>query len=122
MIASLSGDGNIDEGFEEAPWPEGTSLGTQPNGYPLHPGQLYSTDGDWIYTTSGVASDLEPALQDHIVNKRVLTLPTIDAEYGAGVNRFYHVQRLGNFLLRGYGYEPNKGRYLDLVYIGEVAP
>jgi hypothetical protein len=121
LAASLSGDGNIGQGFEETPWPSGTSLGSAPDGYPLRPGQLNASD--WIYGSSKTNfSGLESALSEQIASKRLLALPVADAVAGTGSNSFFHVQRLGSFLLRGYGVEAGKGAYLDLDYIGEAVP
>ena len=47
-----------------------------------------------------------------------MTFPISNAIAGSGSNLSYHVAWLGDFLLRGYGYQPGKGWYLDLVYIG----
>jgi hypothetical protein len=117
LVASLSGAGNIAQGFDEAPWP--SSLGAMPPGYPLRPGYLHSSDSDWIYgSNASINNDVLTALQYHFDNKTLMTLPINDAINGAGSNFTYHVQRLGDFLLRGYGNQPGKGRYLDLVSIG----
>jgi hypothetical protein len=119
LIASLSGAGNIAQGFDEAPWPSGTALGAQPIGYPLHPGYLHSSDSDWIYgSNASINNDVLTALQYHVDNKTLMTLPINDAIDGAGSNFAYHTQRLGDFLLSGYGNQPGKGWYLDLVSIG----
>jgi len=118
-VASLSGAGNIVQGFQEAPWPAGTAIGSPPNGYPLHPGQLNSIDGDWIYGSSAsISNDLLTALQYHVDNKTLMTFPIGDGIAGSGSNFEHHVQRLGDFLLRGYGNQAGKGWYLDLVSVG----
>ena len=126
----LTGDGNMDLGFEEAPWPAGTTLGAQPAGYPAHPGALNSTDSDWIYANTGVMNGLEPQFDALITNRTRMLLPIINGEAGSGANAEYHVARLGAFILRGYGQEktqdydghghPEKGKYFDFVYVGDV--
>src|SRR5205823_1406839 len=50
----LTGDGNLDLGFEEAPWPDGRPVGNKPDGYPVRPGALNGNDSDWIYANTGV--------------------------------------------------------------------
>jgi Flp pilus assembly protein TadG len=117
----LTGDGNLDLGFEEAPWPTGTSLGAKPDGYPLRPGQLNSADGDWIYANTGIMSGLEPQFDALIKNRTRMLLPIINGQAGNGSNAEYHVERLGAFILRGYGNEPSKNKYFDLVYVGDVS-
>jgi hypothetical protein len=118
LVASLSGAGNITQGFEEAPWPGGVA--GKPADYPLRPGQLESSDGDWIYASgASINGDLLAALQYHVENRSLLTLPISSAAAGAGSNLSYHVERLGNVLLRGYGNQSGKGWYLDLVYVGD---
>jgi len=113
-------DGNLDTGFEEAPWPTGTALGAMPTGYPFRPGQLGPNDGDWIYGNSGVSNGVDPQLQELITNRTRLILPIINGESGSGNNAIFHVQRLGGFILRGYGNEPSMGKYFDLIYVGDV--
>jgi hypothetical protein len=118
LVASLSGAGNIAQGFDEAPWPGGTTLGPAPIGYPFHPRQLNASDGDWIYgSNTSISSDLLTALQYHIDNKTLMTLPINDGIVSSGSNLSSHVERLGDFLLRGYG-NPGSTFYLDLVSIG----
>lgn len=118
--AGLTGDGNLDEGFDEAPWPDGTPLGTKPNGYPLRPNSLNSTDSDWIYANTGVMNALDDKLQTLITNRTRMILPIINGEAGTGNTASYHVQRMGGFILRGYGNESGKGKYFDMVYVGDV--
>jgi hypothetical protein len=118
LVASLSGAGNIAQGFDEAPWPSGTALGAAPLGYPARPGKLFGNDGDWIYgSNASINNDVALALEYHIVNRTLMTLPISDGSAGAGSNVTYHTQRLGDFLLRGHGNQPGKGWYLDLVFI-----
>jgi hypothetical protein len=117
LAASLSGTGNIAQGFDEAPWPVGTP--GKPIGYPLRPASLGANDGDWIYgSTASISSDVLTALEAHVSNKTLLTFPVNDQIAGSGSNLSYHVATLGDFLLRGYGNQAGKGWYLDLVYIG----
>jgi hypothetical protein len=117
----LTGDGNMDMGFEEAPWPAGTALGSAPAGYPIRPGALNASDSDWIYANTGVMNGLEPELNELIRLKTKMYLPIIDGEAGSGATASYHVQKLGAFLLVGYGNHPSKGKYFDFVYIDDVS-
>jgi hypothetical protein len=118
LVASLSGTGNIAQGFQEAPWPSGTAFGTQPASYPAHPGQLNASDGDWIYgSNASISSDVLAALQYHIDNTTLMALPISDGIVGSGANVTDHVERLGDFLLFGYGNQGGEW-YLDLVSIG----
>jgi hypothetical protein len=122
LVTSLSGAGNIQQGFEEAPWPQGTQWGFAPSGYPYRPGQLHSIDGDWIYgSNASIGSDVFTVLQYHIDNRTLMTLPISNGIAGAGADLFYHNQRLGDFLLRGYGNQAGKGWYLDLVFVDETS-
>ena len=117
LVASLSGTGNIAQGFDEAPWPVGVP--GKPSAYPIRPTILGANDSDWIYgSTANMSSDVLTALEAHVINKTLLTFPIYDQISQAGSNLSYHVTSLGDFLLRSYGTEPVKGRYLDLVYIG----
>jgi len=117
----LTGDGNMDMGFEEAPWPASTSLGSAPGGYPVRPGALNGDDSDWIYANTGVMNGLDPQLQQLITDRTRMYLPVIDAESGSGANAEYHVARMGAFILRGYGNEPSKGKYFDFVFVGDAS-
>ena len=117
LTAMLTGGGNIDQGFVEAPWPTNNNLNLpRPNGYPIQPHTL--NPGDWIYGNSGVSNDTDvrAQLDFHIKNRTVMILPIHDTDDGGGVNGNYHVSRLGAFLLRGY--ELNGHGYFDLVYLG----
>jgi Putative Flp pilus-assembly TadE/G-like len=115
----LTGDGNMDLGFDEADWPSGSPLGNAPTGYPVRPGALNGNDSDWIHANTGVMDGLEPQLQTLITNRTRMILPIIDGEAGGGANAEYHVQRLGAFILRGYGSTPSLGKWFDFVYVGD---
>jgi len=117
LAASLSGTGNIAQGFDEAAWPAGVP--GNPAGYPIRPTSLGANDSDWIYgSTANMSSDVLTALEAHVINKTLLTFPIYDQIAGSGSNLSYHITSLGDFLLRGYGNQQGKGWYLDLVYIG----
>jgi Flp pilus assembly protein TadG len=118
----LTGDGNMDMGFEEAPWPTGSALGSAVSGYPVRPGALNGDDSDWIHANTGVMNGLEPQLDQLIADRTRMLLPVIDAEAGSGATAVYHVQKMGAFLLVGYGNEPSKGKYFDFVYVGDGSP
>ncbi len=116
--AMLTTDGNLDEGFEEAPWPAGVP--GKPNDYPIRPGTLGANDSDWIYGNTGVMNGVEPELNALIQNRTRLILPIVDQFNGQGNGATMHVQAMGGFIIRGYGNEPSKGKYFDLVYVGDV--
>jgi hypothetical protein len=118
LTASLTGTGDLGEGFDAVPWPVGSSL-PKPAGYPLYPGQL--NPGDWVYGYSGVSnsSSISSALDYHVSNKTLMTLPIQDQAVSSGSNSNYHVAHSGAFLLLGYRLSGTA--YLDLVYIEEAA-
>ena len=124
----LAGDGNLDEGFQEAPWPNSSEVSLpKPDVYPYKPGQLQP--GDWVYGNSGLSNGgSSDELNWHIKNRTVLTLPIFDADNGRdGINGNYHISRLGAFLILGYGFQTQrdangmKGWYFDMVYIGNAS-
>jgi len=117
LTASLTGTGNLGEGFDEAPWP--AFIQPAPAGYPLWPRQL--NPGDWVYLDTGVDNDsgLRAALDYHIAHRTLMTLPIYDADSGSGLTGSRHVARPGAFLLIGYNL--NGSGYLNLVYIEEPA-
>jgi hypothetical protein len=118
LTASLTGTGNLGEGFDEAPWPAFTAI-PKPWGYPHLPHQLNA--GDWVYGNSGVinSSDFRSALDYHIANKTLMVLPIQDTADGGGGSSTYHIVRPGAFLLLGY--DLNGLASLELVYISEPA-
>jgi hypothetical protein len=125
--ASFSGTGNLDQGFDEAPWPA-LPAWPEPPGYPFWPHQL--SPGDWIYGIGGFSSsgDLRSAIDELIINHTLMILPIVDADSGwSSGNHSHHTIRPGAFLLWGFGFqnerdaEGQKGWYLDLVSIGEPA-
>ncbi len=114
----LQGQGNLAAGFEEAEWPEAAP--GKPDGYPSEPGQL--TSGDWLHGNSGFSysNAVKAALDAHIAKRTVMLLPIIEDErWNGGSNAVFKLNRMGGFLLRGYGKEKGKG-YLDLVYVGDA--
>jgi hypothetical protein len=119
LEAMLTGDGNIDERFDEVkPWPANSNR-QEPDGYPIEPGRLNADE--WIYGNPGVSagSGVKAQLDYHIQYRTEMILPIHDEVYGTGNNATYHVSRLGSFLLRGYNL--NGQGYLDLVYLGDAA-
>jgi hypothetical protein len=118
LTASLTGTGNLGEGFDEAPWPTFSNI-PKPWGYPHSPHQLNS--GDWVYTNSAVfnTSSIKSALDYHIANRTVMALPIQDTLFGSGSNTIHHIAQGGAFLLIGYSL--SGPAFLDLVYISEPA-
>jgi hypothetical protein len=119
LTNALTGTGTLEEGFDEVvPWPDSNSA--TPPGYPLAPHRLNA--GDWLYeaTNVSISADMQAALDYHIAHKTVMILPIVNSRVGAGTNVFSHMNRFGNFLLRGSG--GGGSPYLDLVYVGEPSP
>jgi len=116
---ALTGTGTLYQGFDEVvPWPDTSS--TAPEGYPLAPHQL--TVGDWItvFVSEGADQRVFDALNNHIIQRTVLSLPIYDKIVANGAAESVHFVRLGTFLLRGY-YLPSTKPHLDLVYLGDAA-
>jgi hypothetical protein len=119
LTSALTGTGTLEEGFDEVvPWPDPNSAA--PSGYPLAPHRL--TASDWLYeaTNGSISADMQAALAYHIAHRTVMVLPIVDRRVTTGMNAFAHMNRFGNFLLRGSGGGGNP--YLDLVYVGEPNP
>lgn len=118
LFASLTPPGNIQLGFEEAPWPNVPSP-PRPEVYPVQPGVL--NVGDWVWGTSGwkPSTGFMEALDDHIATARPLILPVYDTHIGQSSTAQYRVVRLGAFVVRGYGRSPANGQYLELIFVGE---
>ncbi len=114
----LTGDGNLDLGFEEVtPWPDQST--TAPDGYPLLPGELSAED--WIAgnTGSSPSDDIRAALDYHIEHRTILNLPIVDSQaFGQGQQTFFHFNRMGAFYLRGY--DKSGLSWFDFVYIGQA--
>jgi hypothetical protein len=117
--AMLTGDGNIDEGYEEAPWPNNPNLPAKPDGYPIEKGQINADE--WVRGNSGInaSTGVKAQLDYHITYRTEMILPIHDYDDGNGINGNYHITRLGTFLLRGYNLT-GQG-WFDLVYIGNAA-
>jgi Putative Flp pilus-assembly TadE/G-like len=116
LQASLTGPGNIEDGFNEPAWPTAANLPPKPTGYPQQPGVLNA--GDWVYGNSGISnsSGIRAELDKHMQNHTEMMLPLWDYNDGNGVNGNYHISRVGRFLLTGY--DLDKG-YFDFVYLGD---
>ncbi len=113
LIDTLTGLGNLDKGFEEAP------SRTEDPTYPPQPGVL--SVGDWVYaTTAGhvVTQALRETIEAQIKAGRFMTLPIYDVAMGSGANRTFHVTRLGTFVLLGGRLSGGHYYTLDLVFLG----
>lgn len=119
LAASLTGDGNIAAGFEEAPWPNVPSP-PRPTVYPEQPGQL--NVGDWIWGSTGFnASQARmEAIDSHIEVGTRMILPIYDTYVGQGSNAQFRIVRLGLFVIESYGREPQKGPYFDMIFLGDA--
>lgn len=121
MINMMTGDGNIDQGFNEVvPWPDPNSQA--PDGYPIKPGE--PNGGDFVYANTGVSlsaggGGVQAAIQWHITNKTVLILPIVKPAVGQGINGAFQVVGFGAFYMVGMGGN-GANTYFDLVYIGNA--
>jgi hypothetical protein len=119
VVADMSGDGTVDDLFEESAWGVRTDVRPEPPGYPLIPGDLSA--GDWVH--GGRPGQLSPQLEQALTHLRdtrtILALPVLDAGSGIGIDSAFHVARLGNFLLRSWGRQ-NGRFYVDLVAVGDT--
>lgn len=126
LEAMFRGDGNLDEGYSEwldnnkqPTWP--STATPKPNGYPQLPRQF--NGGDWVAGNPGINGQSAGSIfQQHINARTEMLFPIVDESAGGGNNTAYHVNRLGVFLMRGYGNQPSKGWYFDLVYLKQVTP
>ncbi|MBX0327615.1 VWA domain-containing protein [Oscillochloris sp. ZM17-4] len=121
LAASMTGEGNIAAGFEEAPWPAGQ---TPPEGYPEEPGTINA--GDWIWGSPGwkennaaKQASLSAAIDNHIFNSTFLILPIYSQMDGTGADVQVRVSRLGAFVITGQGNDSSKGPYFDMIFVGE---
>lgn len=118
---AFRGDGTLKDGFDEAPWPNVAGPSWQvpgPNGYPIKPGIL--SENDWVYANTGLSwGPASGALQQQQNNRTIMLMPIISPyAHQNGNNVQFQFKRLGNFLIRGVGNEPSRGKYIDLVYLG----
>lgn len=119
LSASLTGEGNIAAGFEEAPWPA-VNEPPRPAVYPELPGQL--NVGDWVHGSSGWNNSTNrlDAMDSHIEIGTRMILPIYDTSLGGGSNAQFRVVRLGLFVLTDYGREPQRGPWLELIFLGDA--
>ncbi len=124
LATMLSGDGNLDEGYEELPeWPTSSEM-AQIDGYPVKPYQLDA--GDWLYGHAGFNGG---AVADRLAQHRIdldnpgdrgtiLILPVYgDATGESGEDAKYLVTSLQQFLLTDF---TDDGEYITLVAMGEA--
>lgn len=118
LAESLRGEGNLGEGFEEAPWPNAND---RPTVYPEQPGVL--NVGDWVWGATGYmqSSDVRTALDAHIQAGTRMILPIHSNAVLQGNNSRFHISRLGLFVLLGYGRTQND-KWLDLLFLGDARP
>jgi hypothetical protein len=120
LAASLTGDGTISAGIEEADWPQGETV---PAGYPEQPGTI--NPGDWIHASTGwkggnagSEASANAAIQQFILNETNLILPIYSRTIGNGQNAQFLVSSLGVFVITDKGKTPGKGDWFDMVYLG----
>lgn len=119
LARSLSSEGNLGEGFEEAPWP---SSQNRPEGvYPPERGAL--TPGDWVWGSTAWpdSGDVVAALDEHIRLGTRMILPIHRDAFRDGDNSRFHIVRFGLFVLLDQGQTGNN-RWLDLLFLGEPRP
>ena len=116
LEASMAGDGNLDEGFEEvSQWP--TSSLPAPDVYPTKPNQL--NPGDWVYGSPGNTASVDTILAQHMANKTYMILPIFDTSVGNGANVSYRTVGRGVFVIKNMGNSPGRGDYIDLISLGD---
>lgn len=118
LAASLTGAGNLGEGFEEAPWPTPQD---RPATYPEQPGVL--NVGDWVWGATGYmnSNDVRDALDEHIRVGTRMVLPIHSNAALQGDNSRFHIVRLGLFVLLDKGQTRND-KWLDLLFLGDARP
>ncbi|MCS6881325.1 MAG: pilus assembly protein TadG-related protein [Oscillochloridaceae bacterium] len=118
LAASLTGEGNLGEGFEEAPWPTPQD---RPATYPEQPGVL--NVGDWVWGATGYmnSNDVRNALDEHIRVGTRMVLPIHSGYVLQGNNSRFHIVRLGLFVLLDKGQTRND-KWLDLLFLGDARP
>jgi hypothetical protein len=115
LINSLSGDGNLDEGFEELPaWP--TGAGAEPENYPDLPNRLGG--GDWIYGAPENLGAITSLLNEHKANGTYMILPTYNEVLGTGSDAIYLVSTLYAFVIKDIGSDAN-GSWIELIALGD---
>lgn len=118
LETSLFSPGDLPSGFQEAPWPTGTTL-PKPAIYPEKPGTINA--GDWVYgTASWKNSNVDSAIGEHKGKGTRLILPMYDVILPDGsnsANNNYRVVNFGVFVVLGSGGSAGNS-YLDLAYIG----
>ncbi len=116
LAASLTGEGNLGEGFEEAPWPTPQD---RPETYPEQPGVL--NVGDWVWGATGYmnSNDVRDALDEHIRVGTRMVLPIHSNAVLSGENSRFHIVRLGLFVLLDKGQTRND-KWLDLLFLGDA--
>jgi hypothetical protein len=104
LAASLTGSGNLADGFSEAtPPPDDTAALRLMNGR--------MEVGDWLATDSGnvASNDVKAALDAHIAQKTFMILPIHDAVNGNGNSpgSGFHIERFVKVRLLNYDLSPN---------------
>ena len=118
LAASLTGEGNLGEGFEEAPWPTPQD---RPATYPEQPGVL--NVGDWVWGATGYmnSNDVRDALDEHIRVGTRMVLPIHSNAVMQGNNSRFHIARLGLFVVLDKGQTRND-KWLDMIFLGDARP
>jgi hypothetical protein len=123
LAQSLSGDGNVENGYQERPdWPRPDL--TPIKNYPLGPNQM--TIGDWVYGNAYAGwsngDAVMNALRDHMQNRTVMVLPIVDKPAGGGSDTAFQIVRLGTFYINSQKQGVSSGGVpsLDLVYLGDA--
>ncbi|MGB9631961.1 MAG: pilus assembly protein TadG-related protein [Chloroflexaceae bacterium] len=118
LAASLTGEGNLGEGFEEAPWPTPQD---RPDTYPEQPGVLNVGDWVWGSTAWPDSGDVQEALDEHIRVGTRMVLPIHSNAALQGNNSRFHIVRLGLFVVLDKGQTRND-KWLDMLFLGDARP
>lgn len=118
LARSLTGEGNLGEGFEEAPWPTPQN---EPEVYPEQPGVL--NEGDWVWGDTGFkdSNDVRAAMDEHMRVGTRMILPIHSTAVGTGTDSRFHIVRLGLFVLLEKG-QTRSDKWYDMVFLGDPRP
>lgn len=123
LARMLEGDGNILDGFAEAPWPDIPEGPAEYPGYPQKPGEF--SGNEWVYGNdfaldkgnNPFSGPVLTQLEYHKSRRTLMTLPLYRFDNGDNANPSYYVETLGAFLLVDYGTDPVQGPWVKLAYV-----
>jgi hypothetical protein len=116
LINSLSGDGNLDEGFEEVPtWPSTNE--SEPPNYPSLPNQLGA--GDWVFGGPNNLAAVSSLLNEHQANGTYMMLLPYNNISGSGAEAKYKVGERQVFVIKATG-SGASGSWIELIAMGDA--